>query len=218
MTQSTSEAIHKAVLDLVDLNNIKKRTEEQEVLAQEATALIRENHFDILNEIFGESTAKIHAAYPDNFQYFKDILDNDLNKPPILPSVISEEYLNEIAIPHIYNAQTTIYGALETLEPVLDSWEKLQADSKELHRLVFLSEQQWKADAAFHMAISPEVANKIAELKAVVKMLQNRKTSIEKAQANISRLITLRTSTPTRQIRYPVNGETSGFLSTMTEK
>lgn len=199
MHKDTQLSLREALMRLVDFSQVKKPTVVQQEQADNDLQYVRGCYDTAFDYIVGKDVAKMKSTFVDGFSYYYDILNSDSTKPLTLPSLVSDAYLNEKAIPHTYEAHTTIMGVLETLEVYLTSWEAAYTRAKEFHRLLYLADCQWKADAAFSLAFDSGAYAVMVELSAIVKAFRLRKDRLEKSQMTIAQLVKLRTSTPTRQ-------------------
>src|ERR1044072_186908 len=110
----------------------------------------------------------IRQGLPDGFQKYWDILNDDSTKPPDLPNNITTDYINAVAIPGFFKAQSTIMGILELLQSRKVRWNKIMREVEDTFKAVFPHDKQWRVDAVMKTAIAPEVHSNMFELEELL--------------------------------------------------
>jgi hypothetical protein len=201
-TKKTIEDVRQAVALATYIQSIpeRRRSEKDSQELENAVALLHANVGLVFDELVSPTVDMINDGFGKSVKFYWDLLEADSTQPPTLPAVVTDEYLNNEAIPKLYLAHTTVYSVLEKLEPILDTWRGFVDRAKQINRLCHLHDSQWKADSVFHLVFDAKAYMAVEDLAAVVSAYNRRKKNLESSQSLISRLITLRTSTPTGEI------------------
>jgi hypothetical protein len=153
---------------------------------EEFYRLMTEHEFQSI--MFWEHDSEIYG-------WLDKTLNDDTCKPPRFPEKFTPADLERLIV-RVYQAQTTISGVLEEIEPAYKRWLEYEDRCRKIWKAISTIDKEWQAEALFHTVVPPQVWIRIRRISEYVASLKSRMESLNNSQNVLSRLITLFQLTP----------------------
>lgn len=223
MSKPTVEQLKQAVIDFNFISDIteKKRSPIQNERYDSALNLLRDNAEFYFEEMTKTLFADILLEFEDRSGWMNGILMESKNKPPTLRQPVTQSSI-DMALEEIYEAQTTIAGVIEEIEPTYKRWLEFEDRSEKLFNAICNFKDKWKGESVFQVMVPEEVFRKMRDFGEFVAAFKHRQAGLDKAFEIISRIITVRQMSPlephTRVVRPELGTDKPSFRERMNER
>lgn len=175
----------------------KKRSPAQENQYVNALEHLRENIDDFFKLMTEHEFQSIMfwSADSEIYSWISQTLDDEACKPPRFPDKFTPADIERLVV-KVYQAQTTISGVLEEIEPAYKRWLEYEDRCRKIWKAISCIDKEWQAESLFHTVVPVEVWIRIRRIAEYVASLKMRMDSLTNAQNVLSRLITLFQLTP----------------------
>lgn len=188
------------VMSMVSSLPVKQRTEDQVADMLEARKFLA----DHMNEAFELTCTQYTDAIKfdmtqEELNHYGSLLIEAQMQVPKLPPPSDTYGLNDV-ISKLYALETTLCGALEELEPMLDKWLTMEKAMISTVKGLTGLEHEWQGASVYHTLVPNDVYRRIRAMEEMVGEYKWRLTATRAAWEKLSRLLTLNMSSPSGEL------------------
>lgn len=223
MSKPTREELKQAVIDFNFISDIaeKKRTPIQVERYDSALNLLRDNAEFYFEDMTKNLFEDILLEFEDRSGWMNSILLDGKYKAPALRRPVTQQSI-DMALEDIYEAQTTVAGVLEEVEPTYKRWLQFEDRAEKLFNAIGNFKDKWKGESVFQVMMPEDVFRKLRNFGEFVAAFKLRQDALDKAFEIISRMITVRQMSPlephTRVARPELGHDKPSFRDRMQER